>query len=376
MARILVIGGGPAGATLASELVGKGFKVDVYDVPPPEGKVCGWAVPWHEVSSEGTVFPKNMILNKIHSVILHGENSRCTLAFNEPILYIIDRKKWHKYMLETSGANIHYEFYNMANIKEDRRRYDYVAVASGYPGVAYLTQKIGLTLSNTDTHLGFQYIIDRDLCPRNEVHIYYVMSYCPHGYLWVFPRGEKTAVGLGIAKGRLSNSRIGFDILDRFIVDKFGINTANTICKKEVYPIYSGPPITRIHMKNIAFVGEAGGFVNPITGGGIRYAILGARALAEAITLRNLTIYSKRMRRTVYIHRTLYLFREHGFATGQHLIDSFLQGLNPRICGDKLLVSTGARLMMVAALTVSAPWVMITLMRAALKAVVSDIQVN
>lgn len=371
MTRVLIIGGGPAGATLAHKLSSTNIEAEVYDMPPPRGKVCGWAVPEFSISRIGMKIPGDMILNRIKSVMIHGKFACYKLSFKEPVLYIVNRMRWHRYILENSGADINYQLFDMSDIGRIRRKYDYIALASGYTGAVWLANRIALRIGWNDIHIGYQYIINRRLCRGDEIHIYYDISQCPHGYFWVFPRGEKTAVGLGISRGHIKHPNMGFEMLNRFILHTLGVEISEENHVREAYPIYTRPPTMPPYMENMAFIGEAGGFVNPLTGGGIRTAIESAIALADAINRRNLKIYRRKIQGLRYAHQLLYIFREWGFSMGQEIIDNTINAINCGISGDDLLRSWGARLMLVAMITARSPCVTAALLRAGLKAILS-----
>ena len=97
------------------------------------------------------------------------------------------------------------------------------------------------------------------------------------GYGWVFPKGDHLNIGLYSYAGdeKIDRSRLAAYIRSRFA----------GLAEDSVIGQYAGfgaaqhkPPASRIFL-----VGDAGGFVDPLTGEGIYFAVISGQAAAEAI---------------------------------------------------------------------------------------------
>ncbi len=112
----------------------------------------------------------------------------------------------------------------------------------------------------------------------------------PGGYIWVFPKGNRTAnVGIGIS-GEFSGKRSALSYLKDFVDERFaGKPILSTLC--------GGVPcaltLKKISGHGFMLVGDAAHQVNPISGGGIvsgMYAgMLAGKIAAQAIRENNVT---------------------------------------------------------------------------------------
>jgi digeranylgeranylglycerophospholipid reductase len=106
---------------------------------------------------------------------------------------------------------------------------------------------------------------------NNNVIQLYFGSVAPGGYTWIFPKGEDIAnVGIGVLKTHTDKTAI--EHLDEFIA-----NCPETQHAQPVELNVGGDPVGGLIKErvgdNIIVVGDAAGFVNPLTGGGINSAL-------------------------------------------------------------------------------------------------------
>jgi digeranylgeranylglycerophospholipid reductase len=128
----------------------------------------------------------------------------------------------------------------------------------------------------------------------------------PGGYAWVFPKGDDMAnVGLGVLGSRTERRPIEY--LRDFVARMPGLS------KGKVVEINGGGvpvcgPIKKTVKDNLLIVGDAARQVNPLTGGGIDYAMragniageVAARAVKEGNTSeKRLNEYEKRWRESM-----------------------------------------------------------------------------
>jgi len=108
----------------------------------------------------------------------------------------------------------------------------------------------------------------------------------PGGYLWIFPKGKRTAnVGIGISGTMSGAGHRAKDYLDRYIGERFPEG-------KSIESIVGGVSLRRPLVCTVAdgliIAGEAARLVNPLTGAGIYNALfsgdLAGRVASEAIS--------------------------------------------------------------------------------------------
>jgi digeranylgeranylglycerophospholipid reductase len=137
--------------------------------------------------------------------------------------------------------------------------------------VEYMASCVQMTLSGID--------IDPQI-----VQFYVGSDIAPGGYLWIFPKGPKTAnVGLGISGG-YSRGRRPLLYLQNFIKNMFPKASVLTMVAGGV-PL--APSLKHIIRDGLMLVGDAARQVNPMSGGGIVNAMIAGsiagRVAAEAV---------------------------------------------------------------------------------------------
>lgn len=103
----------------------------------------------------------------------------------------------------------------------------------------------------------------------------------PKGYAWVFPKGEDCAnVGLGIGGDVSDEKHRAIDYLKAFVRNKFPSG-------KTVAEMYGAVPLSGPIYESVAdgliLVGDAARQVNPLTGGGILYAMHAGEIAGDVI---------------------------------------------------------------------------------------------
>lgn len=107
--------------------------------------------------------------------------------------------------------------------------------------------------------------------------IYYRASLSPDFYGWIFPHGDTTSVGTGSA-------RKGFSLRGAVAAlrEAAGLKGAETI-RREGAPIPLKPLKRWDNGRDVVLAGDACGVVAPASGEGIYYAMLGGRLAGEAV---------------------------------------------------------------------------------------------
>ncbi|MCE4624338.1 MAG: NAD(P)/FAD-dependent oxidoreductase [Desulfurococcales archaeon] len=265
-----IIGAGPAGATLARVLSDKGFNVLVADAAPKPGmKPCGRGIP----DSQDLPFkiPSECVQREVKGATLYVDGVR---AFTVTGLkgYIIDRECLTRSLLEGSDLALK-AYYDMRTgtlrlngekVKLDPRR---VIIAGGNP--FYPGEKINAVQE-----------IYKGETP-DELIIYFDTELI--GYYWIFP-GAPGYVEVGV--GGFSDVSDLRTRLRRFLRENkearstlregpFRVEGAKIAVGGVAEDLVSRVPV---------HIGEAAGYVLPLTGEGIRPSIVSAYRLAEALT--------------------------------------------------------------------------------------------
>jgi digeranylgeranylglycerophospholipid reductase len=124
-----------------------------------------------------------------------------------------------------------------------------------------------------------QYVLaDIEIDPHSTV-FYLGNEVAPEGYLWVFPKGERTAnVGIGISGKKSGRGHRAKDYLDRFVKKTFPQG-------KPIEYIAGGVSVCRPLDCTVAdgliIAGDAARVVDPLTGGGIYNGMFTGRLAAQ-----------------------------------------------------------------------------------------------
>lgn len=129
-------------------------------------------------------------------------------------------------------------------------------------------------LGLTDVSSGVQYTINNIEVEPHTLEFHFGTTIAPGGYIWIFPKSRNVAnVGIGIS-GNYAADKPARAYLDEFVNKRFKDPSIN-------YTVFAGIPIAHtlknIVSDNLMLVGDAARQVNPITGGGIKQAMIAGR---------------------------------------------------------------------------------------------------
>ena len=306
---VVVVGGGPAGATAAHDLAKKGRTVLLLD-RAGRIKPCGGAVPPRLI--EDFDIPGHLIVARVGGARIFSPASRCVEMPIQDNGYVgmVDRDifdEWLRERARSAGATrvdgrfeslsrdadgiavVNYRQRTPTGAEETRSiRARSIIGADGalsavarqsIPGagrVPYVfayheiirapaakTAEAGTAVANT---------YDRQRCD-----IYYQGAFSPDFYAWIFPHGDTASIGTGSAhKGFSLRSAVGA------LRASSGLREAETV-RREGAPIPLRPLKKWDNGRDVVLAGDAAGVVAPASGEGIFYAMTGGRLAADAI---------------------------------------------------------------------------------------------
>jgi len=290
---VLVVGGGPAGSN-AARYAAKGADVLVIE----KKKEIGSPVQCAEGVSEGLFQrldmkqDKRFISTKIDFVKLISPNGTVIKLDSDKIKYmkggmVLDREVFDKAIAKEAARNgadflMKTRFIsakrtgNGVSVKAKHMNEDIeidakiVIGADGPPSIVARSLGMDTTVPLRYMESGIQYLMtpmEVEPC----IELFFGDCYAPGGYSWVFPKGDDQAnVGLGILPSKAKNTAQYY--LDKF-VERPRFKKAK-IVEVNAGAIPVNGPLKEPYMDNLLLVGDAGRFVNPITGGGIHTAII------------------------------------------------------------------------------------------------------
>ena len=260
MFAVEVNGLGVVGAYIAWQVAERGWRVVGRDTSKkPWDSVCGGLVSAETVRENPFMEPH--VLHTINGARIHA--GRETLeVWRRNVAYVIDRASMHREIIEraeSAGAEIH--------LGERGPRGD-GTVLVGADGV----------LSTVRRSLGLKapaYIIGAQVDVRGEfddaVDVYFLPNV--DFFAWVIPTDD------GHARAGLATSGDPVPLLRAFL-RRLRLRRVGEIRGR---PIPVDAPLRRVVYGNTALVGDAVPHTKATTGGGIRYGLLAARSLVNAI---------------------------------------------------------------------------------------------
>jgi len=300
---IVVVGGGPAGSWTAKNAAENGASVLVLEKDREIGLPvrCGEGI--SEPGLKKLVDVKEQwIAAKIKGAELIAPNGTVVRTYASGFGYIVHRKVFDAdlaAMAAEAGAEIKTRAYVHDLIIENGK---IAGVEFSHLGQAYRVKaKIVIGADGIESRVGRWAGIDTSV-PMNEmdtcvqmtlanininpevVQFYLGKDIAPGGYLWVFPKGPRSAnVGLGIS-GDYSGDKKAIDYLTDFIDKRFPAASVLTMVAGGVPTMKTLDTIVR---DGLMLVGDAAHQINPLSGGGILYAMIAGkcagRVAAEAI---------------------------------------------------------------------------------------------
>ncbi len=296
---VIVVGGGPSGATAANDLATQGYRVMLLD-KAGRIKPCGGAVP-PQLLREFDI-PKSLLVAEAHSArIIAPSNKKVTMPVGDGFVGMVDRDafdEWLRARAAKSGAlrvtgkceDVESGEDGIATVRfrSDRNSELQSATARAIIGADGARSLVARKCINNADRVPcvFAYHevvevperIDADY-KKDRCDVYYQGHLSPDFYAWIFPHGQQMSIGLGSANK-------GFPLREttRRMREQTGFSHWKTV-RKEGAPIPLKPLKRWDNGRNILVVGDAAGVVAPSSGEGIYYAMTAGRDGADATRL-------------------------------------------------------------------------------------------
>jgi geranylgeranyl reductase family protein len=305
--RIAIVGAGPAGARLAHQLSEKGTEVLLFDAREAWEKPCGGGVTSKalrefEFLRDGAT-PKQMISSLR---LITARNRELTIAPRYDFA-IYSRKElgWMMRRLAAgAGARLHCSRVENTEFVNGKWRIetaggdftaDFLVGADGASSV--IRRRLGLKFESKDFAYALGWHVKTDRI-EPQVDVKYLDEFS--GYLWQFPRTDHISYGIASGFQETTPARLKARLIDfietqhREIARELKMASGNSTPRASFYAamIPSLDVSTWDRLKACdakrawALVGDAAGFVDPLTGEGIYYAIKSADLLARALVNR------------------------------------------------------------------------------------------
>ncbi|WP_439143383.1 geranylgeranyl diphosphate reductase [Planktotalea sp.] len=294
MYDVVVIGGGPSGATAAEDLARSGHKVAMID---REGRIkpCGGAVPPRLI--EEFHIPDSQIVARINTARMISPTQRqVDIPIENGYVGMVDREHFDVFLRERAakaGADRFTGTYLRFERDGETKNLIYRDKESGEERALACKMIIGADgarskVAKAEVPGGdkIPYVIAyHEIIEAPETDASYSPMRCdviydgaisPDFYGWVFPHGKSASVGMGTGLEGVDLKQATADLRVAS-----GLQDCKTI-RREGAPIPLRPMDRWDNGTDVVLAGDAAGVVAPSSGEGIYYAMVGGRVAATA----------------------------------------------------------------------------------------------
>lgn len=291
---VIVVGAGPAGSTAATQIAKAGFDVLLLDRDKEVGahNSCGGGIGYF--LKELFDLPDEICKREVSKVKLQLGDFSKLYESDKPLYISVLRKEFDSFLAHRAAATgaelrletkaLEYDPFHKILTCLDRPTKAKVRIkanlfifADGARSLAWKYCMVGMP------HEGANLIgIARELQapPDHNLDAYEFIFdeiKLPYGYFWVFPKDKTINVGVGGPLNQVSG-KIN-DMLEQWLATRPELNNLPAVSiTSGLIPNYlSG----KLHGHGVLAVGDAGGFVNPLTGGGIFLGMKSAQVAAK-----------------------------------------------------------------------------------------------
>jgi geranylgeranyl reductase len=322
MYDVVIVGGGPSGATAAEDLVRSGHSVALLD---REGRIkpCGGAIPPRLMQDFD--IGDDQLLAKVNTARMISPTGRhVDIPIENGFVGMVDRKDFDPFLRAraiAAGAT----YFTGTFVKIER--------LNGTPVVFYrdkatqetheLPCKLVIGADGAKSRVGLAEVKDADKVPlvfayheiikapaKTDIYdpvrcdVIYDGAISPDFYGWVFPHGDSASVGMGSELSSVNLKQATADLRAAS-----GLAECETL-RKEGAPIPLKPLDRWDNGQDVVLAGDAAGVVAPSSGEGIYYAMVGGRvaATACAATLASGRAKDLRLARKLFMreHKTVF----------------------------------------------------------------------
>jgi geranylgeranyl diphosphate/geranylgeranyl-bacteriochlorophyllide a reductase len=293
---VVVVGGGPAGATAAADLARTGRRVALLD-RAGRIKPCGGAIP--PACIEEFAIPDELLVAKVTSArMVSPKGKEVDMPINGGFVGMVDRAEFDEWLraraAQAGAIRLTGSFSSIERRGDDVIVNYFVGDEQGEKCYHAVRTKLIIGADGAQSQVARLEVPDAERAPfvyayheivkapatgfdGKRCDVYYQGPVSPDFYGWIFPHGDTVSVGTGTAHK-------GFSIRNATggLRAAAGLSEAQTV-RREGAPIPMHPLKHWDNGRDVVLAGDAAGVVAPASGEGIYYAMLGGRLAADAV---------------------------------------------------------------------------------------------
>ena len=327
---VVVVGGGPAGATAAHTLAQRGHSVLLLD-RAGRIKPCGGAIPPRLIKD--FAIPDHLLVAKAQSARMIAPSAhKVDIPIDNGFVGMVDRAEfdeWLRVRAASAGAVrqigtfekitrdadgvsvVHYQARERSQRGEARPASVRALTIIGADGAKSQVARQAGVPGAADTQYVFAYheivrapAVKPAGYDGTRCDVFYQGKLSPDFYGWIFPHGDTLSIGTGSAdKGFSLRNAVGV------LREASGLGHAEVL-RREGAPLPMKPLKRWDNGRDVVLAGDAAGVVAPASGEGIYYAMYGGELAANAVEKLLLTgeVSSLQLARKQFMkaHRTVF----------------------------------------------------------------------
>jgi geranylgeranyl reductase len=294
MHDVVVVGGGPSGATAAEDLARSGHTVALLD---REGRIkpCGGAIP-PRLMQDFHVTDDQLVAKVNTARMISPTGRHVDIPIENGFVGMVDRKDFDPFLRARAvkaGADYHVGTFLRIDRNDTHPTVIYRDKDSGEERA--LPCKLVIGADGARSRVGKAEVAGWDKIPyvlayheiieapaKTDIYdpvrcdVIYDGKVSPDFYGWVFPHGGTASVGMGTGR-----TDVDLKAATALLREASGLTGCKTI-RREGAPIPLHPLDCWDNGRDVVLAGDAAGVVAPSSGEGIYYAMVGGRVAATA----------------------------------------------------------------------------------------------
>ncbi|HMK55438.1 MAG TPA: geranylgeranyl reductase family protein [Dissulfurispiraceae bacterium] len=290
---VLIVGGGPAGATAARFLAEEGIETLLVERDFSYVKPCGGGIPSGAITEFS--LPWNIVKKRVDKIlIVSPENSKIEIALKDGFICITERCAFDaclRKMAQDRGALLiegeftGFEAKGSCFVSNVRRKADGAVLRVQS---SYILAADGITFSvgrkSGQPALNRLYTISSRISgfEGDSCEFWFGSSHASNFYSWVFPSAGNASIGTGSRTARECPALLREFLQRRFRYEAEESRLEEALSRYRIFPV----PAWRnssFRLGRILFLGDAAAMVMPVTYEGIYYAMKSGQFAAAAV---------------------------------------------------------------------------------------------